>query len=292
MLAVGLLLCAVPTTQAVRCPTTASMLASPAIADGQQRLNEEMPSPEQAGRCVFWAVDGEGRIGVFVGNNPINEIDPYGLAFRYTSTGLRDGIPGPYPYVKSEGWGNDRWFDYGLGPLNNAVSTVMNATQQIADFGKWLGGTVDRALIGGTGELGENAGQVAIFMLIPAGRCEKAAETVAPSSRALGRALEAAGFERQAGEAAHHIVAGGAEAAAPARAVLERFEIGINDAANGVFLPGTRATPNAVGAAVHSPLHTPGYYQAVNEALGQATTRQEALEVLQALRQSLLGGGL
>ena len=119
-----------------------------------------------------------------------------------------------------------------------------------------------------------------------------AAETVAPSSRALGRALEAAGFERQAGEAAHHIVAGGAEAAAPARAVLERFEIGINDAANGVFLPGTRAAPNAVGAAVHSPLHTPGYYQAVNEALGQATTRQEALEVLQALRQSLLGGGL
>jgi hypothetical protein len=97
---------------------------------------------------------------------------------------------------------------------------------------------------------------------------------------------------RPAGSAAHHIVAGGAEAAAPARAVLERFGIGINDAANGVFLPASRAAPNAAGAAVHSTVHTRGYYQAVNEALSQATTRAEALEALGALRQGLLGGGL
>ncbi|MBU1535337.1 AHH domain-containing protein [Myxococcota bacterium] len=113
-----------------------------------------------------------------------------------------------------------------------------------------------------------------------------------PSSRALSQALEAGGHVRPAASAAHHIVAGGAEAAAPARAVLKRFGIGINNAANGVFLPASRAAPNAEGAAVHSTLHTRPYYQAVNDALGQATTRGEALEALGALRQGLLGGGL
>lgn len=97
---------------------------------------------------------------------------------------------------------------------------------------------------------------------------------------------------RPAGSAAHHIVAGGAKAAVPARAALQRFGIGVNDAANGVFLPASRAAPNAAGAAVHSTVHTRAYYQAVNNALGQATTRAEALEVLGALRQGLLGGGL
>jgi hypothetical protein len=74
--------------------------------------------------------------------------------------------------------------------------------------------------------------------------------------------------------------------------LLARFGIGINDAANGVFLPATRAAPNQGGAAVHSTVHTRAYFQAVNEELGQATTRAEALEVLNALRQGLLGGGL
>ena len=119
-----------------------------------------------------------------------------------------------------------------------------------------------------------------------------AAESVAPSSRALGQALEAAGFARPTEAAAHHIVAGGAEAAAPARAVLERFGISVNDAANGVFLPATRASANAAGAAVHSTVHTRAYYNVVNEALGQATTRQEAIEVLNAIRQGMLDGGL
>ncbi|MEZ4310031.1 MAG: AHH domain-containing protein [Polyangiaceae bacterium] len=65
----------------------------------------------------------------------------------------------------------------------------------------------------------------------------------APSSRALGRALGAAGHARPPGSAAHHIVAGNAPAAAPARAVLEKFGIGINDAANGAFRSGTRSDP-------------------------------------------------
>jgi A nuclease family of the HNH/ENDO VII superfamily with conserved AHH len=104
-----------------------------------------------------------------------------------------------------------------------------------------------------------------------------AARAIAPSSRALGRALEAAGHARPPGSAAHHIVAGGAERAAPARAVLDRFGIGINDAANGAFLP----------SGVHARIHTNAYYETVNSALSQATTRQEALQVLEALRRGL-----
>mgnify|MGYP000356006659 CR=1 FL=1 len=104
-----------------------------------------------------------------------------------------------------------------------------------------------------------------------------AARAIAPSSRALGRALEAAGHVRPPGSAAHHIVAGRAERAAPARAVLDRFGIGINDAANGAFLR----------SGAHNGLHTNAYYETVNSALSQATTRQEALQVLDALRRGL-----
>lgn len=109
------------------------------------------------------------------------------------------------------------------------------------------------------------------------------------SSRALGRALVVSGVARGANMAAHHIVAGGAAAAAPARAVLQRFGIGINEAANGVFLP--RAA-NGTAAAVHAGGHSRAYYEAVNAALAQATTRDEVLEALEALRQDLQNGKL
>ncbi|MBN1208048.1 MAG: AHH domain-containing protein [Myxococcaceae bacterium] len=118
-----------------------------------------------------------------------------------------------------------------------------------------------------------------------------ATNLVAPSSRALGAALEAAGTTRPAQSAAHHIVAGSAAVAAPARAVLQRFGIAINEAVNGVFLPASRAAANPAGSAVHSTVHTRAYYEAVNEMLGQATTRQEAVEALNAIRQALLNGG-
>ena len=70
LLVLALLLCAVPTAQAIRCPTQ----------DFEPfQLTEEMPSPDQIGWYVVWAVASDGRIGLFVGNNPIYEIDPFGL---------------------------------------------------------------------------------------------------------------------------------------------------------------------------------------------------------------------
>ncbi|MBK8214972.1 MAG: AHH domain-containing protein [Myxococcales bacterium] len=70
--------------------------------------------------------------------------------------------------------------------------------------------------------------------------------------------------------------------------LLQSFGIGINDAANGVFLPATRAAPNEAGAAVHSTVHTNAYYQTVNQMLGAATTRAEAEAALGAIRSALL----
>lgn len=112
-----------------------------------------------------------------------------------------------------------------------------------------------------------------------------------PSSRVLGANLEAAGAVRPAGSAAHHIVAGSSARAAEARAVLQRYGIDINDAGNGVFLPGRMTSPNPTGAAVHSRIHTNAYYAEVNSLLGQATTRGEALDALAYVRSQLLSGG-
>lgn len=111
-------------------------------------------------------------------------------------------------------------------------------------------------------------------------------------SRALGEALESAGHVRPPETAAHHIVAGSAPGAQPARDVLQRVGVDINSADNGVFLPRSSAAPNPGGAAVHSRLHTRSYYETVNDRLSTVSTRDEAVEVLNSLRQSLLGGGL
>ena len=127
----------------------------------------------------------------------------------------------------------------------------------------------------------------------PAARAATTATaTVAPSSRALGKALEAAGHVRPPGAAAHHIVAGNAKRAADARDVLRRFGIGINDAVNGVFLPATRTSPNPTGAAVHSTLHTKRYYETVDKMLRPAKTRAEVEAILREIGRILLTGGL
>ncbi len=112
------------------------------------------------------------------------------------------------------------------------------------------------------------------------------------SRRALGRALVAAGHTRPKGAAAHHIVAGDASLAQPARDVLKKFGIGINEAVNGVFLPATRKSPNPTGAAVHSTLHTKRYFEHVNESLGRLGSRAEVEAVLADLQKRLLAGGI
>ncbi|MFC5288550.1 SpvB/TcaC N-terminal domain-containing protein [Actinokineospora guangxiensis] len=111
------------------------------------------------------------------------------------------------------------------------------------------------------------------------------------SSRLLGQNLVRAGYSRPAQTAAHHIVAGGDARASAARAVLQRFGIALDDAANGVFLPSNLSSANAGGAAVHSTVHTDRYYAAVNALIGRAQNRQQVIQSLGHIRQRLLSGG-
>jgi hypothetical protein len=60
--------------------------------------------------------------------------------------------------------------------------------------------------------------------------------------------------------------------------VLQRFGIGIDQSANGSYLP----------EAFHQRLHTPDYYRAVNEFMAQSTSRQEALSRLAVIRDLLM----
>jgi hypothetical protein len=110
------------------------------------------------------------------------------------------------------------------------------------------------------------------------------------SSKALGIALEASGVSRPPGYAAHHIAAGADERGEFARGVLKNFNIGINDVSNGVFLPANRATQVIAGETIHSTLHTKKYYDAVNDALAGATTRQQVIDILQSIRMALQSG--
>jgi RHS repeat-associated protein len=99
----------------------------------------------------------------------------------------------------------------------------------------------------------------------------------AGNSRKLGNALEAAGNVRGANQAAHHIVAGGSRFAKEARGMLAKLGIDINDAANGVFLDKSK----------HVGLHTQKYYDMVTEALSGAKTKEDAVNILKDIADTL-----
>lgn len=96
----------------------------------------------------------------------------------------------------------------------------------------------------------------------------------------LARALIRLGIRRAAASDTHHIVAQHARRAEPAQEVLKRFGIDVDDPANGVFMPEVQ----------HDHLHTNAYYDAVNEALLQATTRAEAEAILRSIARRLEAG--
>ena len=148
-----------------------------------------------------------------------------------------------------------------------------------------FGGTLDK-LIQGSPVGPEVAGLGVAF-----GSIKAVATTEQASSRALGIALEKDGLVREVGDAAHHIVAGGAQAASDARAILQNFGVGINDAANGVFLPATKALAQASDAVAHAAVHTNEYYKSVTTALQQATSKQDVIDILSQIRANLLNGG-
>jgi hypothetical protein len=114
-------------------------------------------------------------------------------------------------------------------------------------------------------------------------------DQVADSSL-LAANLQANGAVRPQGWHAHHIVPGGDDRAAYARSVLARFGIGINDPANGVFLPGGSRTQNPGGSAIHSRLHTNDYMRYVEDRMRNAVSYNSAIAALQDIRTALQDG--
>jgi RHS repeat-associated protein len=108
-----------------------------------------------------------------------------------------------------------------------------------------------------------------------------------PSSSVLTTRLINAGVTPPSWpNAAHHIVAGAAERAKPARDHLALLGFNSNDAANGVFL---RTSPLGTGAP-HRNLHSNRYYDEVNTLITGTKTREEALEVLADIAERLRQG--
>ncbi len=110
------------------------------------------------------------------------------------------------------------------------------------------------------------------------------------SSKALARAMKLARKIRLPGEFAHHIVAHGDDRAAGALKILDTFGVGVDDAVNGVFLPGFKKSPNPHGKAVHGNLHTNRYYKRVETLLEGAKSKADVERVLREIANKLENG--
>jgi len=142
-----------------------------------------------------------------------------------------------------------------------------------------------RGLAGGARAVSRVVGSVRTRISKWVGKADEVAKAGAASTRSPSRILsqnitKATGVKQAAGEAAHHIVAYGSKKAADARDILKKWEIDINSADNGVFLP----------EPYHWRVHTDAYYQAVARSLRGAASRDEALEVLNDFRTRLQAG--
>jgi hypothetical protein len=107
------------------------------------------------------------------------------------------------------------------------------------------------------------------------------------------------GWEGKAGYAAHHIVpyTEGAykgdirgKLVERAQAVLKKFNIGINESANGVFLPGkdVRIDAKNGGGAYHPKVHTAAIYKELADKLEKATSKSEVYKVLDEFRDRFI----
>jgi hypothetical protein len=111
------------------------------------------------------------------------------------------------------------------------------------------------------------------------------------STRKLTRNMAKAGIARPAGTAAHHIVPAGMKkfrSAEKARNILTKFGIGVEHAANGVYLPSQ--FDDAVKAAYHGSVHSRRYCEELYARLKIARSKEEVLIILNQIRRELLAG--
>jgi RHS repeat-associated protein len=106
------------------------------------------------------------------------------------------------------------------------------------------------------------------------------ANRIVPSSVSLANNLIRAGFARPAGTAAHHIVAGLAQIAYPARSILFKYGVEINEVANGMFLK----------SATHWGIHSMKYYNRVNALLRNPTSKEDVIKILNFIKAEIEAG--
>jgi len=107
----------------------------------------------------------------------------------------------------------------------------------------------------------------------------------------LSRNMKKAGIERPANSAAHHIVGDTSKKALPARAILSKHGIDVDDAVNGVFLPNRNNMDDLTGI-LHNGKHPDKYFEAVNRRILLADEmggRKEVINELNRIRETLSG---
>ncbi len=94
------------------------------------------------------------------------------------------------------------------------------------------------------------------------------------------------------GAEAHHIIAENSKRVSPARAILSKVGIKVDDAENGVWLqgPGGKQRPGHPNAHAHRPIHTKVYYAEVNVRLAGARTKAQAVAILKTIEREILLG--
>ncbi|WP_420832666.1 RHS repeat-associated core domain-containing protein [Pseudomonas laurylsulfatiphila] len=110
-------------------------------------------------------------------------------------------------------------------------------------------------------------------------------------SKALSNNMTKGGTPRPANSAAHHIVGDTAKLAAPARAVLAKHDIHVDDAVNGVFLPNRNNIDSSVPGILHNGKHPNSYFENVNQLIisaDKAGGKPMVLKTIDRIRNTLL----
>nr|WP_077049320.1 AHH domain-containing protein [Pseudomonas sp. KK4] len=110
-------------------------------------------------------------------------------------------------------------------------------------------------------------------------------------SKALSSNMTQGGTPRPANSAAHHIVGDTAKLAAPARAVLAKHNIHVDNAVNGVFLPNRNNFDSNVPGILHNGKHPNSYFESVNQLIisaDKAGGKPMILKTLDRIRNTLL----
>jgi RHS repeat-associated protein len=110
-------------------------------------------------------------------------------------------------------------------------------------------------------------------------------------SKALSNNMTKSGTPRPANSAAHHIVGDTAKLAAPARGVLAKHDIHVDDAINGVFLPNRNNVDSSVPGILHNGKHPNSYFENVNQLIisaDKAGGKPMVLKTIDRIRNTLL----